>query len=101
MKGLGFEKVLKERLKELNGIKSAYLFGSYARDNLSVESDIDILIVGTPDVVKLQKALLEIQQLTGREINSVEMTEKEFKQRIKKKDPFLEDVFSKKHIKIL
>lgn len=101
LKGLGFEKVLKERLKELNGIKSAYLFGSYARDNLSVESDIDILIVGTPDVVKLQKALLETQQLTGREINSVEMTEKEFKQRIKEKDPFLEDVFSKKHIKIL
>ncbi len=101
LKGFGFEKILKEKLKKLKGIKSTYLFGSYARDNLAWESDIDILVIGNPNSIELQKTILEIQRLSDREINSVEMTEKEFIQKTKEKDPFLEDVFSKKYIQIL
>jgi len=101
LKGLGFEKILKEKLKKLKGIDSVYIFGSYAKNKLSTESDIDLLIIGDFDTVKLQKILLEIQKLTGREINSIELTKKEFEKRKKEKDPFLKDVFSKKYIKIL
>ncbi|MCD6233185.1 nucleotidyltransferase domain-containing protein [bacterium] len=101
LKGLGFEKVLKEKLKKIKEIDSVYVFGSYAKDKLSLESDIDLLIVGNFDTLKLQKVLLEIQRLSGREINSVELTKKEFQKRKKEKDPFLEDIFSEKYIKIL
>jgi len=101
LKSLGFEKILKEKLKKLKGIDSVYIFGSYAKNKLSTESDIDLLIIGDFDTVKLQKILLEIQKLTGREINSIELTKKEFEKRKKEKDPFLKDVFSKKYIKIL
>jgi len=101
LKGLGFEKILKEKLKNLEGIDSIYIFGSYAKNKLSLESDIDILIVGDFDTLKLQKKILEIQRLTGREINSIELTKKEFEKRMRKKDPFLKDIFSKKYIKIL
>jgi len=101
LKGLGFEKTLKEKLKNLEGVDSVYIFGSYAKNQLSLESDIDILIIGDFDTLKLQKKLLEIQRLTGREINSVELTKKEFEKRMRKKDPFLKDIFSKKYIKIL
>ncbi len=101
LKGFGFEKILKKKLKELKGIESVYIFGSYARNELSLESDIDLLIVGNFDTIMLQKILLEIQQLSGREVNSIEMTKKEFKRRTREKDPFLEDIFCKKHLKIL
>lgn len=101
LKGFGFEKILKEKLKKIKGIDSVYIFGSYAHDNLSFESDIDILVVGDLDTLKIQKTILEIQRLTGREINSVELTKKEFKKRMKEKDPLLKDIFSKKYIKIL
>jgi len=101
LKGLGFEKILKEKLSKLEGIDSVYIFGSYAKNKLSTESDIDLLIVGDFDTLKLQKTLLEIQKLTGREINSIELTKKEFEKRKKEKDPFLKDIFSKKYIKIL
>lgn len=101
LKGLGFEKILKERLRKLKGIDSVYIFGSYVKNRLSLESDIDILIVGNYNILKLQKILLEIQKLTGREINSIELTKEEFEKRKKEKDPFLKDVFSKKYIRIL
>ncbi|MCD6528493.1 nucleotidyltransferase domain-containing protein, partial [bacterium] len=59
-------------MKKIKGVESVYIFGSYAKDKLSLESDIDLLIVGNFDTLKLQKVLLEIQKFTGREINSVE-----------------------------
>lgn len=101
LKGLGFEKILKDKLKKIKGIESVYIFGSYAKDKLSAESDIDVLIIGNFDGLKLQKTILEIQKSTGREINSIELTKGEFEKRLRKKDPFLKDIFSEKHIKIL
>lgn len=101
LKGFGFEKILREKLSKLKGIDSVYIFGSYAENKLSLESDIDVLIIGNVDTIKLQKSLVEIQKLTGREINSIELTKKEFEKRKKKKDELLADIFSKKYIKIL
>jgi len=101
LKGFGFEKILKEKLGKLKGIESVYIFGSYAENKLFLESDIDVLIVGDFDTLSVQKVILEAQKLTGREINSIELTKKEFEKRKKKKDEFLVDIFSKKYIKIL
>lgn len=101
LKGVGFEKILKEELKKIKGLEAVYLFGSYAKNRLSAESDIDILIIGRADMIKLQRGLLKIQKITGREINSIELTKEEFNQKKKKRDAFLADIFAKKHIKIL
>ncbi len=101
LKGLGFEKILKEKLSKLKKLDSVYIFGSYAKNRLSLESDIDILIVGDVDTLKLQKVLLEIQRSTGREINSIELTKKELEKRKKENDEFITDVFSSKYIKII
>jgi len=101
LKSLGFEKILKEELKKIKGINSVYVFGSYAQNKLSLESDIDILVIGDFDSLKFQKIILDIQKLTGREINSIELTKKEFEKKTRERDPFLKDIFSKKYIKIL
>lgn len=101
LKGLGFEKILQEKLKKIKGVESVFIFGSYAKDKLSLESDIDLLIIGEPDTVELQKALLEIQKLTNREINSIQISKREFEKRMKQKDEFLKDIFSGKYVKII
>lgn len=101
LKGLGFERILKEKLSKLKDINSVYIFGSYVKNKLSAESDIDILIVGEFDTLKVQKVILEIQKSTGREINSIELTRKEFEKRKNEKDELLADIFSQKYIKIL
>src|SRR3989344_3476688 len=90
-----------ELAKQIKGIESAYIFGSYAKNKLSEESDIDILVVGSFKTTELQRALLEVQKLAGREINSIELLNNEFKKKIEEKDELLIDIFSKDHIKII
>jgi len=68
---------------------------------MSDESDIDILVVGSFKTTELQRALLEVQKLSGREINSIELLNNEFEKKMKEKDELLIDIFSKKHIKII
>jgi predicted nucleotidyltransferase len=101
LKGVGFEKILKEQLNKLKGINSAYIFGSYAQNKLSLESDIDLLVVGNVNSLKLQTSLTDIQRFSGREINSLQLTPREFTTRKKKNDPLLKDILSQKYIKII
>ncbi len=101
LKGVGFEKILKEKLKQVDGIDSAYIFGSYAKNKMSDESDIDVLVVGNFKTAELQRVLLGVQKLSGREINSVELLNNEFKKKMEEKNELLIDIFSKEHIKII
>jgi len=101
LKEAGFENLLRESLKQIRGIKKAYLFGSYAKNKLSKQSDIDLLVIGEFDTIILQRKILEIQKNIGREINPIEMSVKEFDKRMMARDQFLQNIFSEKHIKIV
>ncbi len=101
LKEVGFEKDLQIKLQKIAGIEQAYIFGSYVRQKMSLESDIDLLVIGNFNSLQLQKTILEIQKLINREINTVELTPQEFKKKKKQNDPFLEDIFSKEYLQIL
>ena len=101
LKTIGLEDTLKKALMHLPQLKAAYLFGSYAKDKLDASSDIDILLVGSHSGLAAQKLILPIQKNCDREINIIDMSEKEFKAKKKKGDDFLKDIFSKKIIKLL
>ncbi len=101
LKGVGFEKIIKEYFESIDGVESVYIFGSYASGKFSEESDIDVLVVGDFDFNQSQKALLEIQKRAGREVNAVELSKDDFSKRVKDKDPLLEDIFSRKNIKLI
>ncbi len=64
-------------------------------------SDIDLLIIGSHDLIVLQKKLNVLQKELNREINVVNMDVDESRLRRKRKDPFLGDVFGKKHIRLI
>jgi len=101
LKGFGIERMIKEKVGKLGGIESVIIFGSYAKDKLSGGSDIDILVIGDFNSIDLQKILLEVQKLSNREINSVEMTKEEFDRRKRGDDAFLKDILDKEYIKVL
>lgn len=101
MTTVGLEEELKKTLNSIDGLKEAYLYGSYAKDSMGVHSDIDLLMVGTHNIISLQKRLSRIQKDIGREINVINMDEKEFKKRIKNKDPFIFRILKQRHIKLI
>src|SRR5262249_8093595 len=97
---VGLEATLREALKEVSGLHEAYLYGSYAADQLESTSDIDLLAVGDHKSLALQKRLVPLQKQSGREINCTSMTPKEFKRR-RASDSFLRSVFSRPIIRLL
>jgi predicted nucleotidyltransferase len=101
LKTIGLEKKLSNLLKDVKGIKKAYIYGSYAEDKFNVDSDIDVLIVGSHKIMTVQKELSKLQKETDREINAVSMEESDFGQRKKNNDPFISGIMKRKHIEIV
>ncbi|MCG2809185.1 MAG: nucleotidyltransferase domain-containing protein [Candidatus Portnoybacteria bacterium] len=98
-KSFGIEKILREKLKCIKGIKFAIIFGSYAKDKLSAESDIDLLLVGSHDSIDATKEIIKLQKQFDREINVIDMSLEEFEE--KQNEEFLKNIFSEKHIKLI
>ncbi|NCO25125.1 nucleotidyltransferase domain-containing protein [Candidatus Parcubacteria bacterium] len=98
-KSFGLENELKESLKGIKGIRTAIIFGSYAKDKLSAESDIDLLLVGSHKSLDAQREIIKLQSRIDREINVVDMTEDEFRR--KKNEEFLTNALSGKIIKLI
>lgn len=100
LKTVGIEADLKKVLREIPGIKDAYIYGSYAQGSIKAHSDIDLLIIGSHDILALQRKLNIIQKKINREINAINMDESEFRKRMVSHDPFLAGILNKQHIKL-
>jgi len=96
----GIDKKLSELFANLKGLKEAYIFGSYAKNQMDTESDIDILLIGDHQSLQAKRMVAQMGDALQREINIVDMTETEFQKRKRNKDEFIENIFSHKNIKI-
>ncbi len=98
-KSFGIEDELTRVLKKIKGIKQAYIFGSYADNKLNVESDIDLLLIGSYDFLKAQSEIIKLQNRYDREINTVDMDENEYAQ--KKDGDLIKNIFANRYIKLI
>lgn len=92
---------LERVLAQVPGIQEAYLYGSFARDQQDPQSDIDILLIGDPEGKQLEQAIRRVERRLARAVNFTWMTPKEFAQRRARKDPFLEDIWRHRKIRLL
>lgn len=99
-KTVGVEAELKGLVNNIEGIELALIYGSYAKDSMRPDSDIDVMLVVRDSKAedKLVAELSRLEKTLGREINYKLYDENDFKQRRKSKDPFLTEVLSDKHI---
>ncbi|MGB7295875.1 MAG: nucleotidyltransferase domain-containing protein [Candidatus Aminicenantales bacterium] len=101
LKTIGIEEKLKQIMRDTPGVQGAHIYGSYARDAMSAHSDLDLLVVGNHDIKTLQKKISLLQREINREINSVNMSEAEYRKRAEMKDPFLSGIFQQKTIRLV
>ncbi|MBI4122085.1 MAG: nucleotidyltransferase domain-containing protein [Parcubacteria group bacterium] len=99
-KRYGIQEDLKRLLEDLPGVDQAYLFGSYTKKTFDELSDVDVLVVGEHDSLRLAKILHELEHRTQRQINVVEYGTLDFNKR-KKSNPFLADVLSSQPIRLI
>lgn len=83
LKALGPLAVLSEHLRAVAGIEEAYLFGSWARryhgEVGQPPGDIDVVVIGAPDVDEVYDACRDAGQVLGQEVNPVILTPDEWR----------------------
>jgi len=87
-KTIGVEGSLKKSLHGLKRISNAFIFGSFARAEEHLFSDIDLFILGNPDMDKLSETIREQEEILQREINYHVYSEKEWTRKKLEGDSF-------------
>ncbi len=73
--------LLKQELEGIDGIESAFLYGSFAARTLHVAgtapNDIDVMVIGTPDAEAVYDACARVETMVRRPVNPTIMTRDE------------------------
>jgi len=86
------EAALRDILSGIRDLQHAYLFGSYVSGNFHKDSDLDLLLVGAHDLMLVRQKLASLQKRLGREINIVDYSPADYKEKLKETGGFLEKV---------
>jgi predicted nucleotidyltransferase len=81
----GAEKI-KGLLKRVPGIQYAFIYGSYAKNPQNQESDIDLIVVGGPDLDEINETISRAGMELGRAIYITSFTVREFRERMEVKE---------------
>jgi predicted nucleotidyltransferase len=91
--------VLRDLVTGLKDVKMALLYGSFAKGTERKDSDIDLLVVGKPDVEnRLLKEIPRYEKKLQREINYKLYSEEEYFGKRKSHEPFLEEILNDRNV---
>jgi len=99
-KSVGVAEVLRENFKEKK-IKFAFIYGSYAKGEESLLSDIDLMVIGDISLKELSNILSKPKKELMREINYVVFSLDEFINKAIQEDHFINSVLKDKKIFII
>jgi predicted nucleotidyltransferase len=91
-KTIGVEASLKSELSSLPKIRAAFIFGSFATQSEKETSDIDVMIIGRPDMSLLNEKVRDLEHKLKRELNISVYSWKEYQAKKKTQGAFILDV---------
>ncbi len=97
-KTIGIEGALRQELSRVQNVEIAFIYGSYASGNDNAESDIDVMIIGDPDVSAVNKKLSRLEKKLKRDINISIHTLEEYQKRKKEKRGFIMELLKNPRI---
>ena len=100
-KTVGIKGSIEDSLKGVGDIRLAFIYGSYAKAKEDYLSDVDIVIIGSPNEDDLVKRLDKLEEKLQRDINYKLYAINEFKRNIEEKEPFILEVLMNKKIMLL
>jgi predicted nucleotidyltransferase len=98
-KTIGVEGSLKKLLAGVEKIKMAFIYGSFASKSEKPASDIDVMIIGDPEVSLLNEKIRALELKLKREIHTTIYSLKEYQAKKREKAGFIMD--SRKNPKIM
>jgi predicted nucleotidyltransferase len=100
-KTVGVEGRLREMLSKITKIDSAFIYGSFASGNEKGTSDIDLMIIGDPDISSLNEKIAELEKTLQREINFSVYSSAEYIRRKRENSGFVKDVLENPKIVLI
>ncbi len=97
-KTVGVQGALKKIMDQFSEIELASICGSDAKGGGGASSDIDLMVVGSPDRNRLASEIKKLESKLGRAINFNLCAPREFRKKQKEKGGFLQQVVKGKKI---
>ena len=92
IKSEGLAIPLREVLEAIDDVEAAAIYGSVASRTDTGRSDIDLLVVGSPDELAFHESVSAVEEVLGRPINYTLLSRRELEDRLRQNDPFLNRV---------
>src|SRR3989338_4454436 len=97
-KTIGVEGILRATLSAVDNISIAFIYGSFAAKKEKGASDIDLMIIGTPDTSVLHDKLAAIEKKLQREINPTIYSMNEYRAKKRAKRGFITELLKRPKI---
>lgn len=94
LKTVGLGDRLRATLTDQDNIDVAFIYGSYAKNEETVESDVDLFVVGSTSIQGLTPVLSQLEEELGRELNATVFTQEELQRRMRERDHFISSVMA-------
>lgn len=91
-KTIGVRRQMSDVLETIGGIKVAFIYGSFARNEKKADSDIDLFLIGSIDERRLVTEINRLEKLLTREINYILYKPDEFQRKRQQRDGFILDI---------
>ena len=98
---VGIAARIRDVIAAQEGVDLAFIFGSYARADDDLASDIDVLVLGKPDWGSLEGTSTKLFDELGRQVNIIGWDRSDLAQAVRKRSPFLETLRGSKKIWIV
>jgi len=92
-KTVGVEGAVRRTLLSFKNIRLAFIYGSFASGREKSTSDIDLMIIGHPDISVLNEKIAELEKKLRREINPTIYSLQEYRAKKRVASGFIEEVF--------
>jgi predicted nucleotidyltransferase len=90
----GLREILADALRDSEGIRTAFVFGSLAAGAGKASSDVDLMVIGSIGLREIAPRLRPAADAIGREINPIVMSPASFSSKLGGGDAFLKNVMA-------
>jgi predicted nucleotidyltransferase len=101
LKSDGLAVPLRQALNGIEGIEAVAVYGSVAAGTDTGLSDIDLLVIGSPDELEIHDTVSSIEENLGRPVNYTLISAEEFRNRLEGDDPFLKRILAADLIRVI
>lgn len=98
---LGVEPELRRRLTDLEGVEAAAIYGSWATGVVKPGSDVDVLVIGSPDRDELERTIRTVEERAGRDVNLSVYDREDWSRRAGRGSGFAQTVLQRPMIELI